>query len=388
MKDVTKGTLNLAEANHFFAKFLTNPKLLSLQLSDSNFRRSVLVQFLILFQYLTTQVKFKSDSYSLNQAQSDWIKETETLVLRLLEETPPDGKKFCKSVQHMLQREELWNNWKNEGCKEFKKPDSLEEEAPAKINPPRRPKRHLGDIIKDGNKQGKFYMGNPELTRLWNLCPDNLQACKGAERNFLPNVDAYIENPKEKSDPSYEWRALRLLARQSPHFFTMVNTPSSSYKVSDYLDSVRKKIAKDRNENSSVKAEPVEEEEAVVMEQNEVIEPEEEESDLLKTEQLTPEHDQQKVVVNNNKPTADQFKLLGPVIGSEWKKLGAKLGYAKDEILFFETENPTVSDQCQTMLKLWFDDDMDASWDNLAYILEGLKLSPAADLVKSFISVV
>lgn len=45
---------------HFFAKFLTNPKLLALQLSDSNFRRSVLVQCLILFQYLTTTVKFKT----------------------------------------------------------------------------------------------------------------------------------------------------------------------------------------------------------------------------------------------------------------------------------------------------------------------------------------
>lgn len=45
--------------HHFFAKFLTNPKLLALQLSDPNFRRSVLVQFLILFQYLTTTVKFK-----------------------------------------------------------------------------------------------------------------------------------------------------------------------------------------------------------------------------------------------------------------------------------------------------------------------------------------
>lgn len=47
------------KANHFFAKFLTNPKLLALQLSDSNFRRAILVQFLILFQYLQVSVKFK-----------------------------------------------------------------------------------------------------------------------------------------------------------------------------------------------------------------------------------------------------------------------------------------------------------------------------------------
>lgn len=48
-----------SKEQHYFAKFLTNQKLLELQLSDSNFRRCVLIQFLILFQYLTSSVKFK-----------------------------------------------------------------------------------------------------------------------------------------------------------------------------------------------------------------------------------------------------------------------------------------------------------------------------------------
>ena len=56
---VSKGQ-DIKKTDHFFAKFLTNPKLLALQLSDSNFRRSVLVQFLILFQYLQLTVKFKT----------------------------------------------------------------------------------------------------------------------------------------------------------------------------------------------------------------------------------------------------------------------------------------------------------------------------------------
>jgi THO complex subunit 1 len=48
------------EQQHYFAKFLTNQKLLELQLSDANFRRYVLLQFLIVFQYLNSPVKFKS----------------------------------------------------------------------------------------------------------------------------------------------------------------------------------------------------------------------------------------------------------------------------------------------------------------------------------------
>lgn len=51
---------DLADSQHFFAKFLTNPKLIALQLSDSKFRRSVLLQCLILFQYLTSTVKSKA----------------------------------------------------------------------------------------------------------------------------------------------------------------------------------------------------------------------------------------------------------------------------------------------------------------------------------------
>lgn len=55
----TEADLDESTSN-YFAKFLTNPKLLALQLSDAHFRRAVLVQCLILFQYLTSTVKFKT----------------------------------------------------------------------------------------------------------------------------------------------------------------------------------------------------------------------------------------------------------------------------------------------------------------------------------------
>lgn len=51
---------SVKSGERFFAKYLTNSKLLALQLSDSNFRRAILMQFLILFQYLQLTVKFKS----------------------------------------------------------------------------------------------------------------------------------------------------------------------------------------------------------------------------------------------------------------------------------------------------------------------------------------
>lgn len=108
---------NLSEATSstFFAKYMTNPKLLELQLSDSDFRRSILIQFLIILQYLSSPVKFKLGSYELKPEQQDWIKEQVSLVYNLLCETPANSNNFSDSVRHILAREELWNNWKNAG---------------------------------------------------------------------------------------------------------------------------------------------------------------------------------------------------------------------------------------------------------------------------------
>ena len=46
-------------SDEFFPKFLTHQNLLQLQLSDSNFRRYILIQYMVLFQYLKSAVKFK-----------------------------------------------------------------------------------------------------------------------------------------------------------------------------------------------------------------------------------------------------------------------------------------------------------------------------------------
>jgi THO complex subunit 1 len=53
----------------YFSKYLTSQKLLDLQLYDVNFRRAVLLQFLILFQYLSSSVKFKSLVFLANREQ-------------------------------------------------------------------------------------------------------------------------------------------------------------------------------------------------------------------------------------------------------------------------------------------------------------------------------
>lgn len=392
----TTAVSSVIKANHFFAKFLTNPKLLALQLSDANFRRAVLVQFLILFQYLQVSVKFKSDTQTLTADQADFIKETESRVYKLLEETPPYGKRFSRTVYHMLAREEMWNNWKNEGCKEFKKPEepTLSEED-SKPTPNKRPRRPLGDALRDASRSGKFYLGNDNLTRLWNYSPDNLQACKSEQRNFLPLLETYLETPHEKVDPAFEWRALRLLARQTPHFFTSLSQPS---KISDYLEQVRKRLIRDKepkpaallsnnsSENNfglSVNNVHTEgEQDATVALQD--GEPEQD----LEVEDNEPVVEEVDEVPAHEKPlmvTKEHIEEVAPLIGEPWMKVGKKIGFTNDELLFFQMEHPTANVACVKMLTNWISDDDDATLENWAYMLEGLEMNKAAEAVKAII---
>ncbi|PFX17743.1 THO complex subunit 1 [Stylophora pistillata] len=169
----------------YFAKFLTNEK--------------ILVQMLIIYQYLAGNVKFKSTNQVLSESQSTWIKDATSQVYELLRETPPDGDKFAKTVEHILEREENWISWKNEGCPSFIKDRSQDEVTP---KPTRKRKVSLGEEMASGWKSKKVLMGSNELTRLWNLCPDNLEACKADNRVFLPTLEEYFSEAIEQADPA------------------------------------------------------------------------------------------------------------------------------------------------------------------------------------------
>ncbi|XP_003382878.1 PREDICTED: THO complex subunit 1-like [Amphimedon queenslandica] len=238
-------TLSPYTSSHYFTKYLTSENLLSLQLSDSHFRRHVLIQFLILFQYLTGDVKFKNSSQVLSESHSSWVTETTSKVYQLLEETPPDGKSFAEYVKLVIQREETWIAWKNGGCPSFEKTNS---------KPPNRggggdTKERLGERL-FAMKEEKD-MGSKELSRLWNLCPDNLESCSSPERIFVPPLEIFLEEPLEEmkpnceipkedrwiSNPNFRWQALRLLSCESTHFFPIANQ-SSMRPLEEYLDHV------------------------------------------------------------------------------------------------------------------------------------------------------
>lgn len=362
----------------YFAKYLTNQNLLQLQLSDSNFRRYILLQFLILFQYLKSNVKFKTDAQTLESSQSKWIEETKGKIFKLLGETPPNGAEFCKSVKHILHREEHWNKWKNEGCPSFAKKieDVSGDKKPiGEGGSCRRRKRKLGDLVQKEVVEKRVNLGNPGLTNLWNLHADDLEACRAKDRDFLPSLENYFEEAIEQLDPRNEvedqykkvnngewgWRALRLMSRRSSHFFISGNNPIA--KLPNYLAQMLEKMSKEMPGLAASK-------ETVVGEnltENGAGEMNDDVGDAI------PENTAE--VAKEGKVTDAQVVELAKRLSSHWKKLAPKLGITDDKMSEISGEEDGEA-ACLALLQAWVEMEAEgATKEEILYILEGLKLN-------------
>jgi len=376
-----KSTVGDQEAEHYFAKYLTNMNLLQLQLSDSNFRRYILLQFLILFQYLKSNVKFKTDTQTLDTSQTKCVEEMQSKVYRLLGETPPNGPEFAKSVKRILGREEAWNRWKNDGCPSLSK--KLEESggtSVAKIGEggsSRRKKRKLGDVVLKELAEKRVNLGNAGLTALWNQNPDNLEACRARDRDFLPSLQNYFEEAIEQLDPvnqvedeykkvnngEWGWRALRLMSRRSSHFFISGNNPIA--KLPEYLETMLGKMAKEMpGINSKQDTAGSQEEEMNMDEVGDAI-PETGGGDAA-----------EKADPNAGVLTDGQCAELASRLASHWRKLAPKLGLADEKVAAMEAEVEGEEDRCALVFAAWKDQEGEgATKEEINYVLEGLKLS-------------
>jgi len=378
------------QAQDYFAKYLTNQNLLQLQLSDSNFRRYILVQFLILFQYLKSAVKFKSESQVLTDEQSRWVSEYTDQAYILIDETPPNGPEFSKAVKHILKREEQWNAWKNEGCPALGKdlpkstdPVQIEETRDTnatvkgdKPSAPRKRKRKLGDQIEEAMKNGRYLMGNATLTKLWNVCPDNFEAAAAPERDFLPNMDDYFAEATEQLDPANQvedqykkvndgqwgWRGLRLLAKKSPHFFTYGNNPIG--KLNEYLETMLRKMSPALQQSLSS--------------QNPG-------TTKVKIETSEGENGSNSDPMANDNNSGDraicsetELKNLAQLVHDKWRKMVPKLGLTSEDEKLYEETNADEAERAYLMLSAWAKQEGEAATrEEMMYVLDGLVASKA-----------
>lgn len=198
------------EAANFSIKYLTSSKLMGLELKDPSFRRHILVQCLILFDYLKAPGKNEKDLPS--EIMKEEIKSCEDRVKKMLEVTPPKGIDFLCKVEHILEREKNWVWWKRDGCPPYEK-QPIEKKAVPDAAKRRRP---------------RWRLGNKELSQLWKWSDQNQNALTDSQRVRTPDITEYWKPLAEDMDVSagieaeyhhknnrvYCWKGLRISARQ------------------------------------------------------------------------------------------------------------------------------------------------------------------------------
>ena len=114
-------------------KYLTNRDLFELEISDLAFRRHVLVQALILTEFLLGQtpktkarlsnLKNKSVIYdfTLPDAEAEWATRVKTSIAGYLQ-AGLEGKFYYRMVNTVLVRDRNWVHWKAENCPPFQRP--------------------------------------------------------------------------------------------------------------------------------------------------------------------------------------------------------------------------------------------------------------------------
>ncbi|KAF8433465.1 UDP-glucose 4-epimerase [Boletus edulis BED1] len=167
-------------SDYFFAKFLTSPDLLNLEIADTHFRRQVIFQLVILLNHLLSFTKSAKATwatprnrslqmdFTLEPADVQWVQDTIVKATAELRSTAPNGPAFADTVNTILEREKNWVKWKNDLCAPFdREPWSAEvngkrvglEEATKELRAKRRQEP----------EEWQWSLGSQPLTEVWEM---------------------------------------------------------------------------------------------------------------------------------------------------------------------------------------------------------------------------
>ncbi|KAH8690927.1 putative THO complex subunit Tho1 [Talaromyces proteolyticus] len=217
-------------SNNFNPKYLTSRELFDLEVNDIAFRRHVLVQALILLDFilsLTPQarqrlLKLIQPGKAVNKT-AKWATQTRDIVADYLQQGV-DGKFYYRMVDTVLSRDKNWVRWKVENCPPIEKPAIKEEDCL---------KAREGAVkIYSSKRLRPAPIGSLDLTFLSEgNTTTSLEQLKEPDRYGTPAPDSFmmailddefdIDMAKEKdekeaalrSKASKVWRTLRLSSR-------------------------------------------------------------------------------------------------------------------------------------------------------------------------------
>ncbi|KAJ5273582.1 hypothetical protein N7478_008707 [Penicillium angulare] len=219
----------------FNPKYLTSRDLFDLEVSDTAFRRHVLVQALILLDFmlsLTSQAKTRSTDltnksvlygFTLSDDDAKWVANMRKSIEGYLADGL-EGKFYYRMVDTVLSRDRNWVRWKAEGCPPI--------EQPAIPVPEYMKARNEASKIYTNKRLRPTPMGSLDLKFLSDAeALANVERLKESDRFTVPTADSFMmgimddemdidmaQTPDDKnvaiiSKASKTWRVLRLAAK-------------------------------------------------------------------------------------------------------------------------------------------------------------------------------
>ncbi|RGP63371.1 nuclear matrix p84 [Fusarium sporotrichioides] len=241
-------------SNAFNPKYLTSKDLFDLEISDLSFRRHILVQALIIMDFLlalssqardkltetlqTTASINKAVMYGdqvLSEEDAKWASDMKKTIADYLRQGP-DGPYFYRMVETVLARDKNWVRWKIEGCQPIKRdPVAAPVFVEAKGNVQRLATSKRLRAVPMGSVSLDFLKEEDAETAMGRL--------QAKERYELPELDVFkrkiadddfeIEMPTNDQTKaaavagkaSKSWRALRIAARTKLAAFDKIEDP-------------------------------------------------------------------------------------------------------------------------------------------------------------------
>ncbi|EEP77785.1 conserved hypothetical protein [Uncinocarpus reesii 1704] len=241
-----KRTENGSEAaNTFNPKYLTSRDLFELEANDVAFRRHILVQSLIILDFLislTPRAKAKlADatnksvlySYVLSDEDAKWATQMKSSIAGYLQQGL-DGKFYYRMVDTVLTRDKNWVRWKAEACPAIEKaPIQVQEYLDTQSGVMKLTTNKRLRATPLGSLDLKFLSEDANL--------GNLDRLREADRFSNPSPDSYMrgiaddefniemaQNDDEKEEAargkaSKAWRVLRLSSRSKLNKFDKID---------------------------------------------------------------------------------------------------------------------------------------------------------------------
>ncbi|KAK8192603.1 hypothetical protein M8818_007773 [Zalaria obscura] len=279
-------------AGNYNPKYLTSRDLFELELSDLAFQRHILVQALILLDFLlslTEKAKKKLADpsinnkallypYTLSDKDRDWAISMRSKIATYIR-NGPEGQFYYRMVDTVLSRDKNWVRWKQESCPPIVRDAVTAEQYQGAQNAARR-------ATKTRNVRGGA--GALDLTFLSEAdSMNNLELLKDSARYKAPSIEQLVKGIEgddldlemamtdeetqslQAAKSSKTWRALRLAARTTLSKLDKVETGKSlpeifkdeekpEEKVEEKAEEALPKTPAEGNEISAVEETPSE----------------------------------------------------------------------------------------------------------------------------------